>query len=586
MTSADYFFPFFLLFVASGLFLWLLGAAAFYRSLGMESIFRAPWLGLAILVGLLQLGHLFFPINNRFSASLLAVTAVVAVFALLFSGFRAGWTRRSYALAGASLALLAAISLLAFVPAFNCCTKEMFHYDLGLYYLKTIRWMESFPIVRGLVNVQPHLGFNQSAFLITSFFDSMVPERRGLSLIGGILPWLGLSLSLFAMVRLGLLCFLRNDSARPIEVAYAISLPAWIFALVGGNVTSASPDCISSCLMIHLFLIFACFVVSSHEEEWKQNFGEILAVGALCLCIKLNSLGLVAGIWTIATILFYKRAWPAGVLRRRVLLMAGLPTFLLGTWMWRGVTLSGYPFFPSTALAMPVEWRMPRKEVWQFYGLTVWCARDPDFEGSMKRALKTWKWLPHWRKRILHATTQFAWPLQVGIMGSAAMALTAAVAGGILRKNAFHFALLAVPVFLNAALWFFTAPDPRYFGPSVWLFAICPALTFVAGSARLGTLVSAATLCASAVPLFFLAWDFAWNWSYPEPRLPTFRTVEMEWASSNHGVTVWFPAKGDQTFDGPIPSSKSPRPDLAYIDPQKGIGAGFKYLKGQNPSQP
>jgi hypothetical protein len=57
--------------------------------------------------------------------------------------------------------------------------------------------------------------------------------------------------------------------------------------------------------------------------------------------------------------------------------------------LWRGVVLSGYPFFPATALAMPVEWRMPRKDVQQFYGLTVWCARDPDFKGSMKSALKT-----------------------------------------------------------------------------------------------------------------------------------------------------------------------------------------------------
>ena len=102
MASAAYFFPFFLLFVVPGLFLWLLGAAAFYRLLGMESIFRAPWLGFALLVRLLQLEHLFFPINNRYSASLLAVTAVLALFALLFSGFGAGWTRRSCVLASAA----------------------------------------------------------------------------------------------------------------------------------------------------------------------------------------------------------------------------------------------------------------------------------------------------------------------------------------------------------------------------------------------------------------------------------------------------------------------------------------------------
>ena len=582
MASADYFLAFFLLFAASGLFLWLLGAAVFYRSLGMESIFRAPWLGYALLVGLLQLGHLFFPINGSFSRSLLAVTSGLAFLALLLGGFRARWTRRSYVAASLVLVLLAVISLLTFVPAFNCGTKEMFHYDLGLYYLKTIRWTESLPIVRGLVNVQPHLGFNQSAFLVTSFLDSLVPNRMGLSLIGGILPWLGLSLSLFAMVRIALLRFLSNESAPPIEVAYAISTPAWVFALVGGNVTSASPDSVSTCLMIHLFLVFACLVISAQEEEWNRNFGEVLVIGALSLCVKLSSVGLVVGIWIVAAVLYYRRRYQ---MPRRILVMAGLSTLLLGTLLWRGIVLSGYPFFPSTALAMPVEWRMPRKEAREFYGLTVWCARDPEFEGSRKRALKTWKWLPHWWERVLGARAQFAWPLQVGIMGSATFALVAAVGGGALRKSAFCLALLVAPVFLNVAIWFFTAPDPRYLGSSLWLFAICPALVFVAGSPQLGPLVGIANLCASAVPLFFLAWDFRWNWSYPEPRLPTFKTVELSWAPSDHGVTVWFPVQGDQTFDGPIPSSKGPRPDLAYIDPERGMEAGFKYLKVKNPSQ-
>ena len=109
------------------------------------------------------------------------------------------------------LILLAAVALIVFVPVFNSCTKEMYRYDLGLYYLKTIRWIEGFAIVPGLANVQDHLGFNQSAFLATSFFDALVPNRWGLFLVGGILPWLGLTLSLFAIMRLALLRFVRDE---------------------------------------------------------------------------------------------------------------------------------------------------------------------------------------------------------------------------------------------------------------------------------------------------------------------------------------------------------------------------------------
>ena len=42
--------------------------------------------------------------------------------------------------------------------------------------------------------------------------------------------------------------------------------------------------------------------------------------------------------------------------------MSLLAAVLLATWMGRGILLSGYPLFPSTALAMPVPWRMPTKE--------------------------------------------------------------------------------------------------------------------------------------------------------------------------------------------------------------------------------
>jgi hypothetical protein len=87
-----------------------------------------------------------------------------------------------------SLALLLGISFLVFLPVLNGCTKSMCHIDLGVYYLKLIRWTQTFPIVPGLVNLQEQLAFNQNAFLITSLFDSLIPNRWGVFLIAGLLP--------------------------------------------------------------------------------------------------------------------------------------------------------------------------------------------------------------------------------------------------------------------------------------------------------------------------------------------------------------------------------------------------------------
>jgi hypothetical protein len=164
-------------------------------------------------------------------------------------------------------AFLVAISFAAFRPVFNSCTKAMCHYDLGLYYLKLIRWTEEFPIVPGLVNVQEHLAFNQSAFLVISLIDSLVPNRWGLLLVGGFLPWLGLTLSAFALARVATFKLRANENPPPIEVAYAVSAPVWIFTLANANISSASPDCIISSLSVHLFLIFASFVASEDADR-------------------------------------------------------------------------------------------------------------------------------------------------------------------------------------------------------------------------------------------------------------------------------------------------------------------------------
>ena len=149
----------------------------------------------------------------------------------------------------------------------------MSHRSWSLYYLKLIRWIQTFPIVAGLVNVQEQLAFNQNAFLVTSLFDALVPNRWGIFLIAGFLPWLGLSLSVFAIVRLLLKRLRGGERAETIELAYAVSLPAWISTQANFSISSASPDCIISCLSIHFFLVFACFVVSAEERERDAQSG-------------------------------------------------------------------------------------------------------------------------------------------------------------------------------------------------------------------------------------------------------------------------------------------------------------------------
>ena len=576
--SADYFFPCLVLFSLSGVFLWLAGTV-FSRANWLESLYCAPWMGYGMLVGVLQFAHLFSPINRRASLIVLAVLCAVAFALLLAQLLRTRPNRRSIVRWSMLLAPLGVIALLTFIPVFNYCTKGTFPYDFGLYYLQTIRWTETLPIVRGLVNLQPHFGLNQSAFLVTSAFDSLLGDRWGIFFIGGLLPWLGLSLSLFALVRIAVSMFWKAPGSTPIEIAYAMSLPAWLFVLLGSNISGASPDGISSCLMLHFFLIFACFIVSRSDEELCWRLGEILFLGALCLSVSLNSLGLVGGALAVVGVrLFRTRGSLRFFKQRRLAVMTALSAVVLSTWMGRGVLLSGYPLFPSSALAMPVPWRMPVKQVNSFRGMIIALARDPDPNGNIKRTLRTWRWLPGWIQRAHSSINQMIWPAQVGLAGFVVLGAAAALERS-LSGSFRNLLMLAAPLLIHSTLWFLTIPEPRYFGLAAWLFAISPALAFLNQGLRVGFAASAASLCLNALPIFYLSWDFRSSWATPEARMPQLKPVDVIAVSNSHGVQIWIPVSGNQTFDSPLPSGHRTAPELALLDPQKGIAGGFKFLK-------
>lgn len=572
-----YLFPFFVLFAASGIYLWLLGGAFPSPSRRWEeNVLRAPWIGWAILLGALQITHLFAPINEQTVAGLLIGCGGAAVI-IIWLRWRARKPQTANRIPANNLLLfgaLGAASLLAFFPVFNACTKAMILYDLGLYYLKAVRWIATYPIVPGLANVQGHLGFNQPGFLITTLLDTLLPERWGIFLIGGILPWLGLASSLFALFCLGLHASGKLGSPRSITVAYACSLPVWIYAFLYENLSSGSPNLIVACVMIHLFLVFACFLFSPDEQS--ENLGEILVIGTACLCLKLTSLGFVLSIWAIAVVVMIRHQRWRTLALPRLLPTLGICAVMLCAWVYRGVLLSGYPFFPSSFLAAPVDWRVPDSVMKDFQDYILLWSRFP--HGDAATALHTVGWVPHWLARVIPNQYQFAWPIQVGIAGALALSLFQANRQEIfssLRRNA----ILVSPLFGFALLWFVTAPDVRYFGPLAWLFAIVPALVWICRQFTHAFIACGTTLCLCAVPLACFAWENRWIWITRERVLPQIPVVELEVSTNRHGLAIWYAREGNKAFDAPLPSSWGFTPDLCLLDPAKGLSGGFKHVE-------
>jgi hypothetical protein len=574
--------PFFVLFAMSGVFLCLLGAAfVSWSHHWSEQVLRIPWIGVAIFLAILQVFHLFAPINRKTAMALVIACGVVAAIAIAIR-VRARPKRTLTSVRKDNRWLITAAgvaSLLAFFPVFNACTKEMILYDLGLYYLKAVRWIATYPILPGLANVQGHLGFNQPGFLFTALLDSLLPERWGIFIVGGILPWLGLTFALFALFSLGLHSIGKLGAPRPLTVAYACSLPVWIYAFLNENLSSGSPNLVVACVMIHLFLLFACSLFRLDAQE--SNVAEVFVIGTACLCLKLTSLGFVFSIWAVTAAVLLKRGSSRELAGREVLPALALGAIMLCVWLYRGVLLSGYPFFPSSFLGAPVDWRMPEsvRRVFEDY-ILLW-ARFP--HGDATSALEGLAWVPHWFARVVPNHYQFAWPVQVGVASMVALALfqrNQSELFGVVRRSI----VLIVPLFGFALLWFLTAPDPRYFGPLAWLFAIAPALVWISRPFTHAFIACGATLCLSAVPIACFAWENRWIWITREQTLPQIPIVALEVSTNQHGLDIWYAKEGNRSFDAPLPSSWGFVPDLCLLDPGKGFSGGFKHAESRVPS--
>ena len=59
------------------------------------------------------------------------------------------------------------------------------------------------------------------------------------------------------------------------------------------------------------------------------------------------------------------------------------------------------------------------------------------------------------------------------------------------------------------------------------------------------------------------------------PSIPEISKVDIREGANPFGVHLYYPRKGDQTFDAPLPSAKTLHPTLKYLDETKGLSGAF-----------
>jgi hypothetical protein len=434
------------------------------HSLPIHSPFLTIWLGWAFSLFLLQAIHLVSPIDVWVSV-LLFLTGIAFSIPTLRDVFR----NTSWTLMCSNWHYGLCILVIASWLACRSMLSTMFG-DAGIYYINTIRWINSYPIIPGLGNLHGRLAFNQSFFVYAASLDFFPYFEHGFRLANGFL----LSL-LFSEVMWRLVTLARNhqelrDSHPFAHLTYIFVLPPLISIGLTDGLESAAPDLASTILQMELFFILVQIISASTDINRRDDTLLVLTIIAVtALTVKLSNFAFVAVALGIA---FYHFVFGVHG-RRRIISRIGRfvfpPAVVLSVWAARGYILSGVPFYPLTLFQLSVDWAVPLDKVREEADWIYSWARAPRVPKD--KVLGNWSWFYPWFQRVKNEFVDVIYPLLFGLF----TLLVTGVARMRFKKKLLpsmsEFVLL-LPVVAGLIYWFVMAPDVRFGAALFWLFAL------------------------------------------------------------------------------------------------------------------
>jgi hypothetical protein len=529
----------------------LLGSGAWARRpIAPLSPFALFWTGWACVLLGLQVVQLWRPID-AWAASFALAGAVLGWALYLYTG-RSLWLR--WPRPGV-LVTLGLIGMLGAALAADPLTGRPS--DTGLYHLATVRWFNTYALVPGLGNLHMRLAQNSAFFLYLALLNvgplAGQVHHLGVGILVVVFLWQA-AVGAIHIVRA------QNLSRADIPDIFLLLFILPVLVLGGTTLSTTSNDIPVTLLEILASTQLLKLLTKDREDFGKEVYSDISYLSLLCfagIIVKLSfaAFGLTAvlvGLWIVA-----RRGAPAATRRvwRAGALVAGIGMLALLPWSWREVVESGYPLYPSTSLALPVDWRMPESDARAYLdGLIGW-ARSPG--PRYGEALENWNWVGPWFRQHWRGLLP---PVLLGATVALGTLPLARRRSGV----AWTASLSILPATIALAAWFLTAPDPRFAGAVLWVpAAVMLALAMPALSRTWRYLVLAAVAAWIAVPFHFPLSTInpANALQRRASGMPDIPPAQLTTFTTRSGLDLYVPSDTDLAWDAPLPST--PTPDAA-----------------------
>jgi len=527
----------------------------------------AFWIGWALAILLLQLVNFVLPIRPW--GAVVVIALGVLGLALHRQEIRQLVARQRRP----PLVVLLVIAALAVFVALRS-TAPLIEGDSGEYHLGSVAWSSAYPLVRGLGNLLPRLAFNQSFFLYGAMLDLGPFVGNSYQLANGLL--------LVQIVALGVLSLRRVVSAprdgAPRWMFFALMLAPALHQMNDERFFSLSPD--SAPFLLGIVLLGECLDILLRPEGGVEvrDVARVTLLGAAGVACKQSFLafGLSA-----VFIIWLAWLWQHRRLNLRARILELWPALVIGVviaggWIARGLLLSGYPFFPTTALPLSVAWRVPPDTALGELNWIVMRARNPAV--SPDQITPGMAWLANWLRSLPNSITK---PAEVS---AALLLFTLALWPG--RAGAQHNArrvlvLTAIPL-VSIAYWLVTAPAPRFAGSAFWALLGLLILGFVLVAGLMGGDHGPAVFAVIALTFFvwvapLAPWKISLNARTLIDARRSGRIPEYSAQVTHTGLAVNVPTSEDECWDTPLPCTTHFSERLALLEPGN-LAGGFRRL--------
>jgi len=523
---------------------------------GARDVWLAFWMGWGMLIGILQVWHLFLPVDDTARIALMALGGI----GWLVAGF-APWRILGRTLRTNAIGLIAVLLCTWWLS--NRALAGPTFGDTGLYLVPAVHWVEKFPIVPGLANLYVPLGHNVSYFLYAAFVDAGPFAGRFYHLVNSMLVLAILARGLFACARL---LRRRADDGVAGDMFYALALVPVVDLAFSLYMGSPMPD--TAVFLFGLVLAGELVELAATRAATRAFLLRLVFLAAVGITVKLSLAATALTVAATAALIWVWRSSATAGEGVRVMLVCALVGLVpTGVWLVRSGVMSGLPFYPAQVLPLPVDW-IARVDA------TEWVQRPM----AMAPLLTIFSDPAWWRTRL----ESLGWfepdvmrPLAMIAIGVAVFVIAKPLQMLRGRAGAVPLLVLVVPI-VSFFFSFVNTPMPRYQGATLWIFAID---LLVIGFALKSDGAGEGLRRRVAVVMIALAGASLPVWRDPSPWLPL-REFEITSGPVVHeqrlasGLVVGVP-ENQVCWWAPLPCTPEPHPGLELRDPSD-LAAGFR----------